>query len=80
MKYLQKLESQIWQSKEKDEEIYQCLQCEIKRAVEIEMAASEYYWNNRPQNIEHTYEYEEAYKHKILDLLSKIEQWLNTKS
>ena len=73
--YLEHLWEQIWQSKERDNEIYNCLQQEIRRAIDIQLFVEYNYNENHPERTEEAYQYEKEYKNQVLELLSKIENW-----
>ena len=72
-KYLERLEKEIWISKERDSEIYQCLQCEISKCVDIQLwLRYEDDWLHKWE-AEMIYKYEKEYKEQVLELLTKIE-------
>ena len=75
MKYLDALEARIWKNTIVDDAVYQCLQCEIVRINTILLETSQCY-NEHPlhgDKLEETYEYEQAYKERVIELLTRIE-------
>ena len=75
MKYLNALEARIWKDKIVDDMVCQCLQFEIMRINTILLESSQCY-NEHPlhkEKLEQTYEYEQAYKKRVIELLTRIQ-------
>lgn len=75
MKYLELLESKIWQSDRKNEQLQDLLYCELEKVNFILTEASEEYNHNHnhSERLDSTYEFENKYKEKVIELLEKLE-------